>query len=536
MRRLAAAIMAVPVIASIYIATLITVPGARRYLAVVTSVLLVGVVGIGLVMPPAATSTPPSTPRPISASELQAVETEPGGTASTTSASSTPPPAAVSGQNTATATSGGARPAPVTAAVPDATPTPRSSPTAAKPAVTVRTPTKARIAAVQPTGKRIRLTSPIVMRFDRPVSVKAVRAAFAIKPAVKGTIRAQSNKVFTFTPAAPFAVNTAYTITFTKPIKDTDGVAIATPKPVRLLTAAAPALVRFRPAKGSTDVDPTSVLSVRFTKPMNRATTQKAFSAVVAGKKLPGALTWAEGDTVLVFTPKRALAKGSGVGLRVLGTATSADGVPIKGGGSATFKVVPGPKPVPTVARPAAKPAVKPASKPAAKPSRPRTTVPRSGGGSLGGGSWAAAEAYYLDLMNCTRTGGWVTSSGSCDSPGGRDVAPLWIDSRISANVSRPYAKFLATTGTCSHFADGNPGTRLRRAGFGSYKWAENISCPKVMEPMALMVYTQQYFQNEKSYNGGHYVNLMNPAYDRVGIGVWVANGRAEVVIDFYRP
>ncbi len=533
MRRLAAAILAAPVIASIYIAALVTVPGARRYLAVVTSVLLVGVVGIALVMPPAATSTPPSTPRPILASELQAVETASGDTASADSTSSASSPAAVSVQTT-TAGSGVTRPAPATTAVPDATSTPRATTTVAKPAV--RQPTTARIAGTLLSGKRILLTSPIVLRFDRPVTVKAVRAAFAIKPAVKGTIRATSNRVYTFTPAAPLAANTAYTITFTKTIKDTDGVAVAARKPVRLLTAAAPALVRFRPAKGSTDIDPTALLSVRFTKPMNHATTQKAFSVVIAGKKVPGSITWAESDTVLVFTPKKALAKGSGVGVRVLGTATSADGVPIKAGGSATFKVVGAPKPTPTIARPAAKPVSKPASKPAAKPSGSKTTVPRSGGGSLGGGSWAAAEAYYLDLMNCTRTGGWVTSSGSCDSPGGRNVAPLWIDAGISANVSRPYAKYLASTGICSHFADGNPGTRLRRAGYDSYRWAENISCPKDMEPMALMVYTQQYFQNEKSYNGGHYVNLMNPLYDRVGIGVWVANGRAEVVIDFYRP
>jgi uncharacterized protein YkwD len=175
-------------------------------------------------------------------------------------------------------------------------------------------------------------------------------------------------------------------------------------------------------------------------------------------------------------------------------------------------------------------------AKPVARTSRTRRTVPRSGGSALGGGAWAAAESYYLRLMNCTRTGGWVSSSGACDSPGGRDVAPLVIDQGISDRVSRPYARYLATTGICSHFADGNPGTRLSREGYTSYVWAENISCPLDMEPMALMVYTQQFFQNEKSYNGGHYVNLMNAAYDRVGIGVWVANGRAEVVIDFYHP
>ena len=102
--------------------------------------------------------------------------------------------------------------------------------------------------------------------------------------------------------------------------------------------------------------------------------------------------------------------------------------------------------------------------------------------------------------------------------------------------MSRPYARYLAATGICSHFADGNPGNRLRRAGYGSYVWAENISCPHSENVFALMVATQRFYQDEKPYRGGHYVNLMNAAYDRVGIGVWVVNGRAEVVIDFYRP
>jgi uncharacterized protein YkwD len=137
--------------------------------------------------------------------------------------------------------------------------------------------------------------------------------------------------------------------------------------------------------------------------------------------------------------------------------------------------------------------------------------------------------------MNCTRTGGWVDSAGTCTSPGGRNVAPLWIDAGISDKVTRPYAKYLADRGLCNHFYDGTPGDRLARAGYTSYKWAENIGCLS-MSPKAAMVYVQQYFQNEKSYNGGHYVNLMNPLYDRVGLGVWVTNGFVLVVIDFYRP
>ena len=69
-------------------------------------------------------------------------------------------------------------------------------------------------------------------------------------------------------------------------------------------------------------------------------------------------------------------------------------------------------------------------------PSRPRRPRPRPIVGGLDRRLAAAAarsaaaagrpvERYYLSLMNCTRTGGWVTSGGDCSSPGGRSVAPL---------------------------------------------------------------------------------------------------------------
>ena len=85
--------------------------------------------------------------------------------------------------------------------------------------------------------------------------------------------------------------------------------------------------------------------------------------------------------------------------------------------------------------------------------------------------------------MNCTRGGGWVTSGGDCSSPGGSGIAPLILSSGISTNVSRPYAKYLVTTGICSHFADGDPGDRLRRAGYaGDYR--ENIGCRSAAQPV----------------------------------------------------
>jgi uncharacterized protein YkwD len=61
-----------------------------------------------------------------------------------------------------------------------------------------------------------------------------------------------------------------------------------------------------------------------------------------------------------------------------------------------------------------------------------------------------------------------VTSGGDCSSPGGRNVAPLRLDAGISSKVSRPYAKKLAVNNMCTHFSGGNPGDRLRRAGYHS--------------------------------------------------------------------
>ena len=139
-------------------------------------------------------------------------------------------------------------------------------------------------------------------------------------------------------------------------------------------------------------------------------------------------------------------------------------------------------------------------------------------------GAGERSRRYYLGLMNCTRTGGWVTSTGTCTARRPR-VAPLKLDRGISSKVSRPYAKKLAVGNDCSHFIGGDPGDRLRRAGYTNYTWAENIGC-RSGNAVRRRPRLAPFFQSEKSYNGGHYVNLMNAKYDRVGIGVWVSGGR----------
>jgi uncharacterized protein YkwD len=383
-----------------------------------------------------------------------------------------------------------------------------------------RAATTASVLATEPVGDRVATTTDFVVAFGRPIDPETVLTSIRLDPATPGTVTSTPTgdghlARYTFAPSAPLKPDVAYRL-IVAGIRDADGVPLDTVV-LAVKTAKAPAVVRFRPRGGTTDVARDATISVRFTQAMDRRTTARAFSVSVGGTAIAGVVTWAERDTVLIFTPAAQLPFGSTVAMDVTGDATSATGTRLATVSHGTFHTVQKPAP----------------AKAPAKPKAPSGGTSAGSGGAVGGGNWSAVETYYLRLMNCTRTGGWVTSSGTCSSPGGRNVAPLKLDSGISSKVSRPYAKRLAVNNECSHFIGGNPGDRLRRAGYTSYRWAENIGC-RSGNPYAAVLGSHLFFQSEKSYGGGHYVNLMNAAYNRVGIGVWVSGGRVRLVIDFY--
>ena len=152
---------------------------------------------------------------------------------------------------------------------------------------------------------------------------------------------------------------------------------------------------------------------------------------------------------------------------------------------------------------------------------------------------WGPEELFVLGLTNCTRTGGWVLSDGSCRGYGsGRYsayVAPLRHSAGISTLVARPYARLLAVRGQCSHFLDGDPGDRLRRAGYRGYTWGENIGCRDGYSYARTAVLKSHLnFQAEKSSNGGHWKNIKNSKFKWIGIGVWKYGSRVRLVTDFY--
>jgi hypothetical protein len=152
---------------------------------------------------------------------------------------------------------------------------------------------------------------------------------------------------------------------------------------------------------------------------------------------------------------------------------------------------------------------------------------------------WYSVEQYYMGLANCTRTGGWVLTDGTCRGYGSGHysgyVAPFRISTFISDRDSRPYAKLLATRGICSHTADGDPGYRLRRIGLTRWTWGENIGCRDgYASAKAAVLASHLVFQSERAANGGHWKNLKNARYALIGIGIWRYGSRTRLVTDFY--
>ncbi|HEX5828510.1 MAG TPA: Ig-like domain-containing protein [Candidatus Limnocylindrales bacterium] len=364
----------------------------------------------------------------------------------------------------------------------------------------------ASIAPTMATTTAVRLDSSFRIRLDRAATPAAVRAAIRTDPPLAGDLHPENSpNTFRFEPFGRMDPDTTYRV-WLEGLVDADGVPFEADEPLLIRTVDAPAVRSIRPRDGARAVDRTPSIRIRFTQSMDRARTASAARVTADGRAVRVRTSWSADGRTLLLRPAKALPYDARVVVRVSLAARSAAGADVAEAERATFTVKPKPQPA-------------------------AVGIPTGGGGAASG-SWAAVEQYYLRLMNCTRTGGWVTSAGACSSPGGRDVAPLRLNGTISAQVARPYARLLATRGACSHFIGGSPGDRLRAAGFGG-NWAENIGC-RDGNPYSSVLGTHLFYQREKPWNGGHYRNLMNPAFSQVGIGVWVASGRTRLVIDFW--
>jgi hypothetical protein len=151
------------------------------------------------------------------------------------------------------------------------------------------------------------------------------------------------------------------------------------------------------------------------------------------------------------------------------------------------------------------------------------------------------AEEYALSLLNCTRTGGWVTARGRCKARGSGKYsarrAPLRRSRGLSRKVAWPWARTLTAAQSCGHILPGEPalGERFGLAGYHYLSYSENVGCGwGGGTPKQVVLSTHRLMQAEKASGGGHWLNMKSSAYKSVGIGVATRDGRTSVVYDFY--
>ena len=376
-------------------------------------------------------------------------------------------------------------------------------------------------------GKAAHPETGIAIRLTAPASSAAVAKAFSVEPPVEGTLTASAEPGedgaarYTWTPNAPLEAGASYVFRLAASLADSDGVAISAPIVLEVTVAARPRVVRSQPADADKKIDRDQTISVRFSSPMDRRVTRAALRVSGLDPLKEAKVSWLESGRVLVLNPTKDFAYGEKVTIAILGAARSAAGVTLGDDPEATvyeatFTVEP-------------KPAPKPKPKPVQRASGAKVTKTPTSGSGTSSAPWLAVEKYYLKLLNCTRTGGWVLADGSCKGYGSGTysayVKPLTLSSGISSKVARPYAKKLAVGNDCSHFIGGDPGDRLRRAGYTSYRWAENIGC-RSGNPYDAVLASHRFFQSEKGTDGGHWRNIKDSRFSTVGIGVWKSGWR----------
>jgi hypothetical protein len=148
-------------------------------------------------------------------------------------------------------------------------------------------------------------------------------------------------------------------------------------------------------------------------------------------------------------------------------------------------------------------------------------------------------EAFALELLNCTRTGGWVRADGSCRAYGtGRFSAyraPIRLHRGISSDVAYPWAVKIARARYCGHSLAGSSiDRRYASAGYRHPLNGESVGCSGYYGARRTIIRAHRRFQAEKPWNGWHWRNMKDPDWRSVGIGVASVGDETRVVFDFY--
>lgn len=156
----------------------------------------------------------------------------------------------------------------------------------------------------------------VAVQFNHPVvsligiaDRDALPNPITINPPVEGEGEWLTTSLFTFRPTESLEPSTEYVVTVEGSLQDTVGSYLNEPYSW-VFTTEFPRVIRVEPSNPRRHVSPNGPIGLRFNQAMARESTAEAFQLLGSdGAPISGEITWADDDTLLVFTPASPLTR-----------------------------------------------------------------------------------------------------------------------------------------------------------------------------------------------------------------------------------
>ncbi len=190
----------------------------------------------------------------------------------------------------------------------------------------------------------------IVVTFNRPV-VPLVSTAqqadlpspLVIAPPLAGKGEWLNTSIYAFTPSEPLRGGTTYTVTVPAGLEAVTGARLDEEFRWSFRTLP-PQILEISPQPMEQGVLLDRQVRITFSQPMDKASTEAAFSLLAFGQQVPGSFQWSDDATQMTFTPASPLAMETVYTIHISPEARSASGeARLDRGQSTTFSTVPYP-------------------------------------------------------------------------------------------------------------------------------------------------------------------------------------------------
>jgi alpha-2-macroglobulin len=188
----------------------------------------------------------------------------------------------------------------------------------------------------------------IVVTFNRPVvalgvteDMDALPSPITVDPDISGKGEWLNTSIYMLTPDAALQGGTRYTVTVDAGLTAVDGAVLDESFEWSFETLP-PQILSIQPSDGASNVLLDADLTVRFSQPMEPASTADAFALLFRGERVEGDISWNDDNSVLTFSPAENLEIETTYILNIADTARSAAGeASLDRGYSQSFATVP---------------------------------------------------------------------------------------------------------------------------------------------------------------------------------------------------